>query len=103
MYYSMAPLYVIKLPLPEDVRHLQEISCLGNYGGKIALLSRLYSLTLDLHVLEDAIKQEWSKVSIVVPSKVHLVPVSLSLHPPPSGALSVYSLTIPRETLPKKF
>ncbi|CAA7041170.1 unnamed protein product [Microthlaspi erraticum] len=60
---------VIKLPLPEDERHLQEISCLGNYGGKIALMSRVYSLTLDMHVLKNASKQEWSKVSILVPCR----------------------------------
>ncbi|KAG7580686.1 F-box domain [Arabidopsis suecica] len=57
---------VIKLP--------HDIPCLVNYNGKIAL-TRQYSKfgPLDLWILEDARKQEWSKVSIVVPSWTDLV------------------------------
>uniref|UniRef100_A0A1J3FTC0 F-box/kelch-repeat protein n=1 Tax=Noccaea caerulescens TaxID=107243 RepID=A0A1J3FTC0_NOCCA len=55
------------IKLPENVRLLQDFCSLVNYGGKIALSTRLYEGTLDLCVLEDASKQEWSKVSVVVP------------------------------------
>ncbi|CAH8259320.1 unnamed protein product [Arabidopsis lyrata] len=56
---------VIKLP--------QDIPFLVNYNGKIAL-TRQYSKLgpLYLWILEDARKQEWSKVSIVVPSWTEL-------------------------------
>lgn len=56
---------VIKLP--------QDIPYLVNYNGKVAL-TRQYSKLgiLYLWILEDAGKQEWSKVSIVVPSWTEL-------------------------------
>ncbi|CAA7014660.1 unnamed protein product [Microthlaspi erraticum] len=54
------------IKLSENVRYLQEFCSLVNYSGKLALSTRLYEDALDLHVLEDASKQEWSKVSVVV-------------------------------------
>lgn len=48
--------------LPGNVRHL------SNYNEKIAVTNLLCDGALDLWVLEDANKQEWSKVSILIPS-----------------------------------
>lgn len=49
------------IKLPEDIRHLV------NYNGKIAL-TRQSNGKLHICVLEDASKQEWSKVSLLLPS-----------------------------------
>ncbi|CAH8305885.1 unnamed protein product [Eruca vesicaria subsp. sativa] len=56
------------ITLPED------INCLVSYNGKIAI-SSWPTVNGEAHVwvLEDASKQEWSKVSIVVPSWIDLV------------------------------
>ncbi|KAF8091888.1 hypothetical protein N665_0433s0053 [Sinapis alba] len=56
------------ITLPED------IYCLMNYTGKVAIASwPTISGEVHVWVLEDASKQEWSKVSIVVPSWIDLV------------------------------
>lgn len=52
--------------LPEDIRYLV------NYNGKIAL-PRQSNSTLNLWILEDASKQDWTKVSLLVPSWTDLV------------------------------
>ncbi|KAL1187872.1 F-box/kelch-repeat protein [Cardamine amara subsp. amara] len=39
---------------------------LANYSEKIAVTSMLFDGSLDLWVLDDASKQEWSKISIIV-------------------------------------
>ncbi|XP_056851587.1 F-box/kelch-repeat protein At3g04660-like isoform X2 [Raphanus sativus] len=56
------------IKLPEDIK------CVVNYNGKIAIAS-LTTINGEVHiwVLEDASKQEWSKVSFVVPSWIDLV------------------------------
>ncbi|KAF3533197.1 hypothetical protein DY000_02043894 [Brassica cretica] len=56
------------IKLPEDINYLV------NYNGKIAI-SSLPTINGEVHiwVLEDASKQEWSKVSIVVPFWIDLV------------------------------
>ncbi|KAJ4886176.1 F-box/kelch-repeat protein [Raphanus sativus] len=56
------------IKLPEDIQ------CVVNYNGKIAIAS-LTTINGEVHiwVLEDASKQEWSKVSLVVPSWIDLV------------------------------
>ncbi|CAA7059588.1 unnamed protein product [Microthlaspi erraticum] len=55
---------VIKLP--------EDIPVLVKYTGKVALASWSEN-KLDVWVLEDAKKQEWSKVSIVLPFTINLV------------------------------
>lgn len=57
---------VVKLP--------EDIYCLVNYTGKVAI-TRWPTADGEVHlwVLEDATKQQWSKVSIVVPSWQELV------------------------------
>ncbi|ESQ49621.1 hypothetical protein EUTSA_v10022001mg [Eutrema salsugineum] len=58
------------IKLPEDVR-LKEACEVVNYGGKIALATALvFRGKLDLLVLQDAIKQEWLKVPVVVPEEL---------------------------------
>ncbi|CAH8259319.1 unnamed protein product [Arabidopsis lyrata] len=74
---------VIKLP--------EDIQCLVNYNGKIALASFCKLGTLDLWVLEDASKQEWSKVSLLVPSWTDLV-VDENLYFKVRGTLSTGEL-----------
>ncbi|XP_010464759.1 PREDICTED: putative F-box protein At3g10790 [Camelina sativa] len=44
------------------------VQLLSNYGETIAVTNSLTDATLDLWVLEDASRQEWSKVSVVIPS-----------------------------------
>ncbi|XP_010486697.1 PREDICTED: putative F-box protein At3g10790 [Camelina sativa] len=52
------------IELPRDV----QVQLLSNYGEKIAVTNLLINGTLDLWVLEDASRQVWSKVSVVIPS-----------------------------------
>ncbi|KAG7576014.1 F-box domain [Arabidopsis thaliana x Arabidopsis arenosa] len=53
--------------LPEDYT-LQQFGNLVDHSGKIAIVSQAYSGPMDLWVLEDASKEEWSKVAAIVPS-----------------------------------
>lgn len=55
---------VIKLP---DDYKLQQFGNLVNHSGRITIVSHGYSGPMDLWVLEDACKEEWSKVAAVVP------------------------------------
>ncbi|CAA7048506.1 unnamed protein product [Microthlaspi erraticum] len=98
---------VIKLP--------EDSACLVNYTGKIALRRNHSIGKLDLLVLEDAKRQEWSEVSVLVPSWIDSVEFrfrgTLS-----TGELvfsqstravavtrSILSVTISRKTMPKRF
>ncbi|XP_019099870.1 PREDICTED: F-box/kelch-repeat protein At3g04660-like [Camelina sativa] len=53
--------------LPEDYI-LQQFGNLVNHSGKIAIVCHGYSGPMDLWVLEDATKEEWSKFAAVIPS-----------------------------------
>ncbi|CAL9219580.1 unnamed protein product [Arabidopsis halleri] len=53
--------------LPEDYT-LQQFGNLVNHSGKITIVSHGHSGPMDLWVLEDASKEEWSKVAAIVPS-----------------------------------
>ncbi|CAN6922305.1 unnamed protein product, partial [Brassica oleracea] len=58
------------IKLPED------IPCVVNYTGKVAITSwPTRNGEVHLWILEDANKQEWSKVSIVVPSWIDLIDI----------------------------
>ncbi|KAG2269645.1 hypothetical protein Bca52824_064200 [Brassica carinata] len=58
------------IKLPED------LTCVVNYTGKVAITSwPTRHGEVHLWILEDANKQEWSKVSIVVPSWIDLVDI----------------------------
>lgn len=61
------------IKFPKDVKYLW--SCyLVNYNGKIALTNdSCNDGTLDLWVMKDASKQEWSKASLLVPCWTNLV------------------------------
>ncbi|XP_019097317.1 PREDICTED: F-box/kelch-repeat protein At3g04660-like [Camelina sativa] len=59
--------------LPDGVQVLDSDSALVNYEGKVALLNYAHNGNFDMRVLEDVVKQEWSKISIVVPSWDDLV------------------------------
>ncbi|ESQ49620.1 hypothetical protein EUTSA_v10022230mg [Eutrema salsugineum] len=53
--------------LPEDYT-LQEFGNLVNHTGKITIASQAYNGTIDLWVLENTNKEEWSKAASVAPS-----------------------------------
>ncbi|CAH8305894.1 unnamed protein product [Eruca vesicaria subsp. sativa] len=58
------------IKLPEDIK------CVVNYNGKVAISSwPTRHGEVRLWILEDASKQEWSKVSIVVPSWIDLIDI----------------------------
>ncbi|KAG7540958.1 F-box domain [Arabidopsis thaliana x Arabidopsis arenosa] len=58
--------------LPEDIKHRGPYS-LVNYSGKIAITSYSCDGTLDLWVIKDASKQEWSKATLLVPCLTNFV------------------------------
>ncbi|XP_010495156.1 PREDICTED: F-box/kelch-repeat protein At3g04660-like [Camelina sativa] len=59
--------------LPDGVEIDRSDSALVNYKRKVALVSHSHLGTFDMWVLEDVVKQEWSKISVVVPSWNDLV------------------------------
>ncbi|AAF04896.1 hypothetical protein [Arabidopsis thaliana] len=58
--------------LPEDYI-LQQFGNMVDHSGKIAIVSQAYSGPMDLWVLEDVSKEEWSKVAAIVPSITDIV------------------------------
>ncbi|XP_010468006.1 PREDICTED: F-box/kelch-repeat protein At3g04660-like [Camelina sativa] len=70
--------YLVRFDLSSEdfsfIKLPQEIECLVNYNGKIALTKQCMSNSkLDIWVLEDASKGIWSKFSVLVPSWTDLV------------------------------
>ncbi|XP_019097703.1 PREDICTED: putative F-box protein At3g10790 [Camelina sativa] len=59
--------------IPDGVQVLDTDSALVNYQGKVAFLNYSHNGNFDLRVLDDVVKQEWSKASVVVPSWRDLV------------------------------
>ncbi|KAG7550359.1 F-box domain [Arabidopsis thaliana x Arabidopsis arenosa] len=63
--------------LPDGVIHFSSDSELVNYQRQLALANYSYKGKFEWWVLEDVSKQEWSKISVVVPSCNDLVGRSL--------------------------
>ncbi|XP_010456498.1 PREDICTED: F-box/kelch-repeat protein At3g04660-like [Camelina sativa] len=59
--------------LPDGVEIDRSDSGLVNYKRKVALVSHSHLGTFDMWILEDVVKPEWLKISVVVPSWQNLV------------------------------
>ncbi|XP_010453223.1 PREDICTED: F-box/kelch-repeat protein At3g04660-like isoform X1 [Camelina sativa] len=62
-----------RVKLPDGVEIVRFGSVLVNYHSKVALANHSDFAKFDMWVLEDVVKQEWSKISVVVPSWKDLV------------------------------
>ncbi|CAH8270830.1 unnamed protein product [Arabidopsis lyrata] len=67
---------LVKLPIGVEI-YMSRDSELVNYQRKVALANHSYKGKFELWVLEDVDNQEWSKISVVVPSWNDLVGRSL--------------------------